>query len=252
MSMVASYSVLALISLGHSSMQGHDAAMLLQIGQHSVEVPEAVDAGDPQEVLTSVCPDISGIPKYSATSCEQCEGCLQGGNCFTGQVVSPQRCEGSQGQWCCKGCFKPGHSVQFDWLNTGKTENVLGQCNPACALTEGCTGAGFIWNTIAVKGDEYYGFTTTDSDDSDDSDSDSDDSDSDSDSDDSDDADDSTSWCKDGILNPKKDKCCKAPCGDCGGEGCGGRPGGAAECCASSLTEICLNETSVGCKLPPK
>ena len=31
--------------------------------------------------------------------------------------------------------------------------------------------------------------------------------------------------------------CCEAGCGSCGGEGCSGRPGGAAACCTSDIYE---------------
>jgi len=58
-------------------------------------------------------------------------------------------------------------------------------------------------------------------------------------------------WCKNGILNPKNDTCCSASCGTCGGEGCGGRDGGASTCCVSHITDECGDEDSVVCKLPP-
>ena len=41
--------------------------------------------------------------------------------------------------------------------------------------------------------------------------------------------------CAGGILNG--DVCCPASCGQCGGTGCGGLPGGADECCTSRIRE---------------
>jgi len=58
-------------------------------------------------------------------------------------------------------------------------------------------------------------------------------------------------WCKNGILNKKSTHCCHESCGTCGGEGCGSRIGGAEKCCSGGIgPKKCIDDTSVGCKLP--
>ena len=51
--------------------------------------------------------------------------------------------------------------------------------------------------------------------------------------------------CSDGIVSGSA--CCEAGCGECGGSGCSGRPGGADACCTSSISESgrsCLADTA--------
>merc|ERR1712086_664275 len=101
-----------------------------------------------------------------ASNCSECQGCLVDGQCYTGRV-SAEKCVngrwGSVRQWCCKGCFRQGYSVAFDFLNEDeRTEDERGECNPECALNEdSCVREGFTWNTAAVQGDDYYVATTT-------------------------------------------------------------------------------------------
>jgi len=47
--------------------------------------------------------------------------------------------------------------------------------------------------------------------------------------------------------------CCPAACGQCGGGGCEGKPGGSLQCCVYGLVasnQFCQNETSVACIVP--
>jgi len=51
--------------------------------------------------------------------------------------------------------------------------------------------------------------------------------------------------CKGGL--PYDDVCCPRACGECGGHGCGSRPGGAVDCCASGVQNqhrSCDNSTA--------
>jgi len=58
-------------------------------------------------------------------------------------------------------------------------------------------------------------------------------------------------WCKQGTLNKKGSHCCPDSCGECGGEGCGSRPGGKEQCCVGTIgPKPCVDDTSVACKLP--
>jgi len=57
-----------------------------------------------------------------------------------------------------------------------------------------------------------------------------------------------TQWCRDGSLDGAA--CCAASCGSCGGAGCGGRPGGADQCCHGRITaqnRVCEDAADVAC-----
>merc|ERR1712039_474883 len=49
----------------------------------------------------------------------------------------------------------------------------------------------------------------------------------------------SSDRCLDGIPDADGRKCCSKSCGTCGGIGCDARPGGAQQCCGSSLRTAC-------------
>lgn len=60
-------------------------------------------------------------------------------------------------------------------------------------------------------------------------------------------------WCSSGIAPAKEHVCCDVACGQCGGGGCSGAPGGAESCCSSRIVEngrFCEDDTDVGCVIP--
>jgi hypothetical protein len=57
-------------------------------------------------------------------------------------------------------------------------------------------------------------------------------------------------WCQSGVMNKNGKTCCSASCGTCGGKGCGGRPGGASQCCVTKITSTCTSTTQSACNAP--
>jgi len=61
-------------------------------------------------------------------------------------------------------------------------------------------------------------------------------------------------WCHFGVLDKKGRVCCDAECGQCGGSGCGSRPGGGSRCCTSrvmSRGRQCSDGSDVDCLVAP-
>ena len=61
-------------------------------------------------------------------------------------------------------------------------------------------------------------------------------------------------WCDQGWL--KNDKyCCAASCGQCGGSGCDGQPGGSSNCCVGPIKKAdrkCTSYDDTTCVVPPE
>lgn len=60
--------------------------------------------------------------------------------------------------------------------------------------------------------------------------------------------------CSAGYINSGGDVCCASSCGACGGSGCGGRPGGGANCCVGAILTAnvpCTSSDQTACVLPP-
>jgi len=58
-------------------------------------------------------------------------------------------------------------------------------------------------------------------------------------------------WCADGIQNGQA--CCALACGQCGGGGCGGAPGGAEQCCKGKVISTappCESDADTVCVVP--
>jgi len=65
----------------------------------------------------------------------------------------------------------------------------------------------------------------------------------------------SGNWCSMGVTNTNQDTtvCCPASCGTCGGDGCGGRPGGAENCCTGHIVRsnsFCTSDGDTSCIIP--
>ena len=60
------------------------------------------------------------------------------------------------------------------------------------------------------------------------------------------------SWCHGGAVGGPGDRyCCGASCnGRCGGTGCSGLPGGASECCTSTIERVCTDLLDTVCIIP--
>jgi len=59
--------------------------------------------------------------------------------------------------------------------------------------------------------------------------------------------------CSEGKLNRMGVVCCASGCGKCGQTGCSKRPGGASECCPSTIKkslQTCTTAKQVGCHMP--
>lgn len=57
--------------------------------------------------------------------------------------------------------------------------------------------------------------------------------------------------CQDGVISAVGDVCCSRSCGTCGGPGCDGRPGGAAQCCGGSIRRLCSSSVGAPCVYAP-
>ncbi|CAN0453313.1 unnamed protein product, partial [Scytosiphon promiscuus] len=57
--------------------------------------------------------------------------------------------------------------------------------------------------------------------------------------------------CSNGLLGTQSgDVCCDPECGECGGEGCGTRPGGSAGCCVNPIVKsgvMCSASSAAPC-----